>query len=97
MEIIEMGRLSSKGQITIPASIRKILNIKEGSKVIFAQKDNNIVIVNSNRIAFEDFQNTMSGAAKKAGLKNEQDVVDLVKEVRKDIYKEKYEQKDRDA
>ena len=35
MEIIEVARLTSKGQITVPASIRDILNLKKGSSVIF--------------------------------------------------------------
>ena len=91
MESLEMARLSSKGQITLPASIRKMLGLTEGSKVIFAKKDNDIVMINSNRIAFENFQDAMEGAAEKAGLKNEQDVVDLVKQVRKEIYEEKYD------
>ncbi|MGZ5468798.1 MAG: AbrB/MazE/SpoVT family DNA-binding domain-containing protein [Candidatus Aminicenantales bacterium] len=35
MEIIEVARLTSKGQITVPASIRDVLNLKKGSSVIF--------------------------------------------------------------
>jgi len=35
MEIIEIARLTSKGQVTVPAPIRDILNLKKGSPVIF--------------------------------------------------------------
>lgn len=35
MEIIEFARMTSKGQVTVPASIRDILNLKKGSSVIF--------------------------------------------------------------
>jgi AbrB family looped-hinge helix DNA binding protein len=35
MEIIEIARMTSKGQITVPASIRDVLNLKKGSSVIF--------------------------------------------------------------
>ena len=35
MEIIEIARMTSKGQVTVPAPIRGILNLKKGSTVIF--------------------------------------------------------------
>ncbi len=35
MEIIEIARMTSKGQVTVPASIRDVLNLKKGSSVIF--------------------------------------------------------------
>ena len=97
METIEIARLSSKGQITLPVAIRNMLGLKEGSKVIFAKKDDDIVMVSSNRIAFEKIQNAMEGEAEKAGIKTEQDVIDLVKQVRQEIYEEKYAKYDRNV
>jgi AbrB family looped-hinge helix DNA binding protein len=35
MEIIEIARMTSKGQVTVPAPIREIFNLKKGSSVIF--------------------------------------------------------------
>jgi AbrB family looped-hinge helix DNA binding protein len=35
MEIIEMATMTSKGQVTVPAPIREIFNLKKGSTVIF--------------------------------------------------------------
>jgi AbrB family looped-hinge helix DNA binding protein len=35
MEIVEIAKMTSKGQITVPASIRDVLNLKKGSSVIF--------------------------------------------------------------
>jgi len=36
MTIIETARITSKGQVTIPNRIRKILHVAEGSSVAFA-------------------------------------------------------------
>jgi len=35
MEIVEMATMTSKGQVTVPAPIREIFNLKKGSTVIF--------------------------------------------------------------
>jgi AbrB family looped-hinge helix DNA binding protein len=35
MEIIEMAKMTSKGQVTVPAPIRAIFNLKKGSSIIF--------------------------------------------------------------
>ena len=35
---MELAKVTSKGQITIPKEIREILKIKEGSKILFFKK-----------------------------------------------------------
>lgn len=39
-----IGKVSQKGQIVIPAAIRKLLDLKKGSKVSFEVHDNSIEI-----------------------------------------------------
>ena len=41
-----MAKVTSKGQITIPVSIRKRLGIYEGDKVLFIDSPNGVVMVN---------------------------------------------------
>ena len=84
--MIDVAKISVKGQVTIPLEVRKKLGLKSGDKVVFAEKGNNIILLNSNRVAFEEFQRDMDGEAQKAGLYSEQDVVDLVKQVREDMW-----------
>ncbi len=40
MEIIEMARMTSKGQVPVPAPIREVFNLKKGSTVVFKVTDN---------------------------------------------------------
>ena len=40
---MELARITSKGQITIPVRIRKKLNLKEGDKVIFIEEGDKII------------------------------------------------------
>jgi len=35
MELIEIATMTSKGQVTVPAPIRDIFNLKKGSPVVF--------------------------------------------------------------
>ncbi|MHB8093820.1 MAG: AbrB/MazE/SpoVT family DNA-binding domain-containing protein [Candidatus Aminicenantales bacterium] len=42
MEIIKIAKMTSKGQVTVPAPIRGILNLKKGSSVIFKLTDKGI-------------------------------------------------------
>jgi len=35
MEIVEIAKMTSKGQVTVPAAIRDVLNLQRGSSVMF--------------------------------------------------------------
>ncbi len=83
---MELAKVTVRGQITIPKEIRKKLNIKDGDKVVFIEENGKIVMENSTMLALREVQETFKGEAERLGLKNEQDVVDLVKEVRKEMW-----------
>lgn len=80
---MELAKVTTKGQVTIPKSIREMLDLKEGSKIIFIQKGDDIVIQNSAMVAFEKIQKEFDGEAERLGLETEEDVVKLIKEFRK--------------
>lgn len=90
---MELAKVMAKGQVTIPISIRKKLNIKEGDKIVFIEKDGNMIIANSAMMALQKVQDAFDGEAERLGLETEQDVVDLVKEVRREIHAEKQGEK----
>jgi AbrB family looped-hinge helix DNA binding protein len=83
--MLDMARISVKGQVTIPVAVRKTLGLKEGDKVVFAQKGENIILLNSNRLAFKEFQHDMAGEAERVGWADEQDVVDFCKKIRNEL------------
>ena len=79
---MELAKVTSKGQITIPVEIRKQLNLKPGDKVLFIEENGKITLANSSLTALSTIQQELSGAAEKAEIRNEEDVIQLVKEVR---------------
>ena len=83
---MEIARVTSKGQITIPRDIRVKMNIKKGDKILFFEDNGKYFLQNSASIALkalEDFQNIMKGEAEKAGFNNPDDVVKYIKSLRK--------------
>ena len=79
---VELAKITSKGQITIPISIRKLLGVKDGDKVLFLQEGNRVVMMNASVNALLEAQKDFQGEAEKLGIQDEQDVVNLVKEIR---------------
>jgi len=79
---MELAKITLRGQITIPVEIRKKLGVKDGDKVIFIEENGRIVMENSARVALKDVQDAFRGEAERVGLKDERDVVAMVKEVR---------------
>ena len=79
---MELAKVTSKGQITIPAAIRKLLGVKDGDKVLFVQEANKVVMMNASVNALMEAQKAFQGMAKELGISDEQDVVDMVREIR---------------
>jgi len=86
---MSVARITAKGQITIPFEIRKRLGLKDGDKIVFMEKDDSIVILNSNRLAWKELQEAFAGAAEEVGFKVEQDVIDYCREIRNEIREER--------
>ena len=45
MELVEIARMTSKGQVTVPAPIRAIFNLKKGSSVMFKVTDKGVLFL----------------------------------------------------
>ncbi|MDR2043582.1 MAG: AbrB/MazE/SpoVT family DNA-binding domain-containing protein [Clostridium sp.] len=88
--MLDVARVTTKGQITIPLEFRKILNVKEGDKVVFWVSNGVVCLGNSNKLVFEEFARGMAGEAEKAGLNSEEDVTKLVNEIREEMWERDY-------
>lgn len=44
---MELAKVTSKGQITIPIEIRKKLGIKNGDKILFVEESGRVYMMNS--------------------------------------------------
>jgi AbrB family looped-hinge helix DNA binding protein len=91
---MEIAKITSRGQITIPMDIRKKLGVREGDKVVFLEDQGRIFVANAAKIAFANMRKAFEGEAERLGLRNEQDVATLVDEIRNEMWEERYANND---
>ena len=87
---MEVSRISSKGQVTIPKAIRERLNLEEGDKVAFIEENGKIVISKSSVAALKEFLSIMSKEAESKGVTEEELLKDL-EDVREEMWNERKE------
>ncbi|MGL6201375.1 MAG: AbrB/MazE/SpoVT family DNA-binding domain-containing protein [Lachnospiraceae bacterium] len=85
MMILEVAKISSKGQITIPVSVRNKLKLKTGDKIVIMEENGRFYFENSAMLAFKRAEEAFAGEAAKAGFETEEDMQDYVKEIRKEM------------
>jgi len=83
--IVANAKVMSKGQITLPKDIREALNVNTGDKVALIYESDRVIMMNSAIYAMKMLQQEMVGEWEKAGINNDDDVIDLVKEVRSEL------------
>ena len=81
---IDSAKVMAKGQVTFPKDVRKTLGVSNGDRISFIVEGNTVRIVNSAVYAMQVLQQEMAGEAQKAGLVNDDDIVNLVAEMRKE-------------
>ena len=81
-EIIEMGTVSSRGQICIPNDIREEMGLKEGNKILFVLQDGSLLVKKVTMQTFAEITKPLKEEVKKSGMK-ESNVEGIVNQFRK--------------
>ena len=80
---MNLAKVAPNRQITVPMDICRYLHIKPGDKLLFVEKGNGeVVISNASSTALNEIQKSFRGVAETLGVKNEDDVMELVREIR---------------
>ena len=79
---IDSAKVMAKGQVTIPADVRKALGVAEGDRVSFVVDGNNVRLVNAAVFAMQLLQGELKGAAERTNLDSDDEIDKLVKEIR---------------
>lgn len=81
---MELAKVTSKGQVTIPIEIRKRLGIKNGDKILFVEESGRVYMMNSSMDALREAQRSFAGEAERLGLKDDDDVMEMIKSLRQE-------------
>ncbi|MBS3174882.1 AbrB/MazE/SpoVT family DNA-binding domain-containing protein [Candidatus Woesearchaeota archaeon] len=81
-EVIEMGKISARGQIAIPAEIRREMDLQEGQRILFVLENDTLMIKKITTQTFSQITKPLKEAMKKTNLQ-EKDVPELLQQFRK--------------
>ncbi|MBI4685841.1 MAG: AbrB/MazE/SpoVT family DNA-binding domain-containing protein [Nitrospirae bacterium] len=62
--MVTTAKITSKGQITLPKEVRKLLDVQSGSVVVFEKKDNKIVLTSAQTL--KEFKGILKSNGKSA-------------------------------
>ena len=79
---IDNAKVLANGQVTIPKDVREILGVSSGDRITFVVENGSVRLINSAVYAMQMLQAQMAGEAEAAGIMSDEDVMNLVKEVR---------------
>lgn len=82
---MEVAKISSKGQITIPVSVRNKLKLKTGDKIVILEENGRFYFENSAMLAFKRVESAFAGEAEKAGFETEEEMQKYMRDIRKEV------------
>jgi len=80
--MVDNAKVMAKGQITIPKDFRDALGVDVGDRVTLIKRADEVVMMNAAVYAMKVLQEGMKGEAEKAGLYSDEDVVNMIMEMR---------------
>jgi len=80
----EEAKLTSKGQITIPKSVRTQLGLKPGKSVLFIPEGREVVMVPKVKDSLEDLKRIRKELEEEGKLISEKEFRQMIKESKKD-------------
>ena len=80
--IVDNAKVMAKGQITIPKDFRDALGVGVGDRVTLIKRAGEVVMMNAAVYAMKMLEEGMKGEAEKAGLYSDEDVVNMIMDMR---------------
>ena len=80
--VVDNAKVMAKGQITLPKDIRELLRVGTGDRLTLIYENERVVMMNSSVYAMKLLQREMAGEAEKAGLNSDEDVIEMITEMR---------------
>ncbi len=85
---MEVSKISIKGQVTVPKSIRNLLNLNVGDRVAFIEENGKVVIAKASLIALCRLQEGVNKEADEKGI-TEADLHHDLEIIREEMWNER--------
>ena len=82
---MELAKISSKGQITLPVYVRNKLKLRSGDKIAILEENGRFYFENSAMLAFKHAEEAFAGEAQRAGFETEEEMQEYMREVRAEV------------
>ena len=86
--IDNVEQVTEDGMVKLPDNIQKALNVQKSGKVTFIEDNGKVSLMSPSMFALRKLQIAMEGQAEELGLKSIDDVVKMIKEVRRELWEE---------
>jgi antitoxin PrlF len=86
---MEISRIGSKGQVIIPKSVRKRLNLHEGDKLAFIEENGKFAITKASTLTFNLLANQIAQMVQEKGI-TEEEMLEELERVREELWNERY-------
>ena len=83
--ILNTAKVMSKGQITLPIDIRKNMRLSTGDRIALIYENDRVIMINPAIYAMETLQKEMKVEWEKAEINNEEDIINLCREIRAEV------------
>jgi AbrB family looped-hinge helix DNA binding protein len=80
---MELAKISTRGQITLPLSIRKRLGVSDGDRVIFLEENGHVIVENAFTIELKVSSESHARRALTSTGQKQRSRTDAIKDIRK--------------
>lgn len=82
---MDVATVSSKGQITIPLSVRRKLRLKTGDKIVIQEENGRFYFDNAALVAFMRISDAFDGTTEDNSFESEEAMQEYMKGIRKEV------------
>jgi AbrB family looped-hinge helix DNA binding protein len=82
---MELAKISTRGQITLPLSIRKRLGVSDGDKVVFLEENGHVIVENAIAVELKvspELQARQGAAATEQGRRSREEAIKDIRKLR---------------
>ena len=79
-------RVNDSGQINIPSVVTEMMGIEKGEELVVLKRNGYFIVTPSSTDPLDKIRKVCEGLAEKAGWETDEDIVDFMRELRKERY-----------